>query len=168
LTELLVHRGHGPGLIHQYVRAVEHFGHWLGAGYPAVAVEEVTTASVRQFLREHLPHCGCTASFPRGRATPSPAAACWPGTARAPTSTGPSTSSRPTWAAGLPRLLSRSPLLPLGLRFRLLRVRLPRRSVGGEYFVTLLSSSHCRKVLKRPRCTEPSPAGPLRRRERRA
>ena len=67
LTELLTRRGHGPGLIHQYVRAVEHFGYWLGAGYPVVAVEQVTTASVRQFLQEHLPHCTCTAGFPRGR-----------------------------------------------------------------------------------------------------
>jgi site-specific recombinase XerD len=68
LTELLFCRGHGPGVIHQYVRAVEHFGHWLGACYPVVAVEQVTTVSVRQFLQDHLPHCSCTAGFPRGRA----------------------------------------------------------------------------------------------------
>jgi site-specific recombinase XerD len=68
LTELLFHRGHGPGVIHQYVRAVEHFGHWLGACYPVVAVAQVTTASVRQFLQEHLPRCSCTAGFPRERA----------------------------------------------------------------------------------------------------
>jgi integrase/recombinase XerD len=68
LTELLFRRGHGPGVIHQYVRAVEHFGHWLGACYPVVAVKQVTTAWVRRFLQEHLPHCSCTAGFPRGRA----------------------------------------------------------------------------------------------------
>src|SRR5262245_19140168 len=68
LTELLVRRGHGPGLIHQYARAVEHFGHWLGAGYRAVAVKQVTTGSVSQFLLEHLPHCSCAPGFPRGRA----------------------------------------------------------------------------------------------------
>jgi site-specific recombinase XerD len=69
LTELLFRRGHGPGLIHQYLRALEHFGHWLGACHPVVAVDQVTTASVRQFLQEHLPHCSCTAVSPRECAT---------------------------------------------------------------------------------------------------
>jgi site-specific recombinase XerD len=50
------------------VRAVEHFGHWLGTGYLVVTGEQVTSVSVRQFLQEHLPHCSCTAGFPRQRA----------------------------------------------------------------------------------------------------
>src|SRR5690242_11670835 len=69
LTELVSRRGHGLDLIHQYARAVEHFGHWLGACYPVVAAEQVTTASVRHFLQEHLPHCSCMMGFPRLRAT---------------------------------------------------------------------------------------------------
>src|SRR5262249_20110813 len=68
LTELLSRRGHGLGLIHQYARAVEHFGHWLGTCYPVVAAELVTMASVRHFLQEHLPYCACTTGFPRSRA----------------------------------------------------------------------------------------------------
>lgn len=69
LTELLSRRGHGLGLIHQYARVVEHFGHWLGTCYSVVAAEQVTTASVRHFLQEHLPHCSCMMGFPRLRAT---------------------------------------------------------------------------------------------------
>jgi site-specific recombinase XerD len=68
LTELLSRRGHGLGLIHQYARAVEHFGHWLGACCAVVSAAQVTTTSVRHFLQEHLPHCSCKMGFPRSRA----------------------------------------------------------------------------------------------------
>jgi integrase/recombinase XerD len=69
LVELLFRRGHGPGPIHQYVRAVEHFGHWLATSSLGVAADQVTRASVRPFLQEHLPHCSCTVAFPRSHAT---------------------------------------------------------------------------------------------------
>lgn len=69
LAQLLTRRGHGLGLIHHYARVVEHFGHWLSTCYSVVAEEQVTMASVRNFLQEHLPHCSCTMGFPRLHAT---------------------------------------------------------------------------------------------------
>ena len=69
MTELLFRRGHVAGAIHQYLRAVEHFGHWLGTCHRVVTVQQVTRASVRQFLQEHLPHCSCTTCFPCGLTT---------------------------------------------------------------------------------------------------
>ncbi len=68
LTELLLRRGYSRSSIHQYVRAVEHFGHWLGTGSPAVTMQQVTAGSMCQFLQEHLPQCSCAPGFPHWRA----------------------------------------------------------------------------------------------------
>ena len=61
----LLRRGHQTGVIHQFVRAAEHYGHWLGTCHEAVTADHVTKASTRQFLDDHLAFCSCSPSFPR-------------------------------------------------------------------------------------------------------
>jgi integrase/recombinase XerD len=61
----LLRRGHQTGVIHQFVRAAEHYGHWLGTCHSAVTVDHITTASTRSFLCDHLAVCSCSPSFPR-------------------------------------------------------------------------------------------------------
>jgi site-specific recombinase XerD len=61
----LLRRGHPTGVVHQSVRAAEHYGYWLGMSHPAVTADHVTRASTRQFLRDHLAVCSCSPRFPR-------------------------------------------------------------------------------------------------------
>jgi integrase/recombinase XerD len=65
-AEYLLLRGHARGTIHQFLRAVEHYGHWLGIQHAGVTLEYITSASAQQFLREHLPICSCPTRYPRG------------------------------------------------------------------------------------------------------
>jgi integrase family protein with SAM-like domain len=62
----LLHCGHASSTVHQFLRAVEHYGYWLGIQYTAVTLEHITSASARQFLHEHLPICSCSMCFLRG------------------------------------------------------------------------------------------------------
>jgi hypothetical protein len=55
-------RGHPPGVIQQYVQAVEHLGAWLTSEH--IAVEAVTRATIDSFLHDHLPHCQCPTPAP--------------------------------------------------------------------------------------------------------
>lgn len=55
-------RGHPPGVIQQYVQAVEHLGAWLTSEH--IAVEAMTRATIDSFLRDHLPHCHCPTPAP--------------------------------------------------------------------------------------------------------
>lgn len=48
----LVARGHRTVVIHQYVFAAEHFGHWLGR-------RSITHDAVDGFIARHLPNCCC-------------------------------------------------------------------------------------------------------------
>jgi integrase/recombinase XerD len=66
-AEFLFRHGHAPRCIHTVLRAAEHFGYWLGTQHASVTVGEVTKASARRFLDEHLPSCSCLAPFPRDR-----------------------------------------------------------------------------------------------------
>jgi integrase/recombinase XerD len=65
-AEYLLRRGHARGTIHQFLRAVEHYGCWLGNQYTVVTLEHITSASAREFLHEHLPLCSCSTRFQRG------------------------------------------------------------------------------------------------------
>ena len=60
----LLRRGYQTGVVHQFVRAAEHYGHWLGTRHAAVTADQVTKASARQFLHEHLAVCSCSARLP--------------------------------------------------------------------------------------------------------
>ena len=55
-------RGHSPNTIQQCVRAVEHFGSWLASEH--LAPEDLTRATIRSFLHDHLPICRCPAPSP--------------------------------------------------------------------------------------------------------
>jgi integrase len=54
--------GHLPKIIQQSVRAVEHFGSWLASEHRAP--EEITRATIRSFLDDHLPACRCPGPAP--------------------------------------------------------------------------------------------------------
>ena len=58
----LVARGHAPHLIQEYARSVEHFGSWLASEH--LAPEAITRATIRAFLRDHLPACRCPGPAP--------------------------------------------------------------------------------------------------------
>jgi integrase/recombinase XerD len=60
----LIARGHTTNVVHQYVRAAEHYGHWLGSRHVVVTVDQLTRASARQFLHEHLVACSCPVRLP--------------------------------------------------------------------------------------------------------
>jgi integrase/recombinase XerD len=64
-ADYLLRRGHQTGVVHQFMRAAEHYGHWLGTRHAAVTVDHVTKASTRQFLHDHLSVCSCSVGFPR-------------------------------------------------------------------------------------------------------
>lgn len=64
-ADYLLRRGYATNFVHQLVRAVEHYGHWMGARRTPLTADDVTGASARQFLHEHLPICSCAARFPR-------------------------------------------------------------------------------------------------------
>jgi hypothetical protein len=55
-------RGHRPSALHQYVFAVEHFGHWVGK-------RPIDHAALDHFVRQHLPRCRCAKPCPRNVAT---------------------------------------------------------------------------------------------------
>ena len=61
----LLRCGYTTNFVHQLLRAVEHYGHWMGASHDPVTADEVTAASARRFLHEHLPICSCAARFSR-------------------------------------------------------------------------------------------------------
>ena len=63
----LLQRGHSASVVHQYLRGVEHFGHWLGTCHPQATAEHITKEAVRLFLHDHLPTCSCSQGFPRSR-----------------------------------------------------------------------------------------------------
>lgn len=65
LAGYLTRRGHATCVIHQFLRAAEHYGYWLGTRYPAVTQGHVTKASARQFVHDHLGACACPPRFPR-------------------------------------------------------------------------------------------------------
>jgi len=65
-AEYLVRRGHARSTIHQFLRAVEHYGYWLGIQYTVVTLEHITPASDWQFFHKHLPICSCSPNFQRG------------------------------------------------------------------------------------------------------
>jgi site-specific recombinase XerD len=58
-VEYLIGRGHTTNVVHQYLRATEHYGHWLGTRHTVVTADNLTRASVRLFLHEHLANCSC-------------------------------------------------------------------------------------------------------------
>ena len=64
-AEYLARRGHTACVVHQFLRAAEHYGCWLGTRNAAVSPGQVTEASIREFLYEHLGECSCPARFPR-------------------------------------------------------------------------------------------------------
>ena len=41
-VDYLIGRGHTPHVVHQYLRAAEHYGHWLGARLAVVAADDLT------------------------------------------------------------------------------------------------------------------------------
>ena len=51
-VDYLASRGHRPSALHQYVFAVEHFGHWIGQ-------RPLDHAALDHFVRRHLPRCRC-------------------------------------------------------------------------------------------------------------
>jgi site-specific recombinase XerD len=63
-VDYLLRRGHKTSVVHQFVRAAEHYGYWLGTCHTAVTAGHVTRASTRQFLHDHLAVCSCPAGFP--------------------------------------------------------------------------------------------------------
>jgi site-specific recombinase XerD len=65
-AEYLIARGHGPGTVHQYVFAAEHFGRWLGS-------RRIDRQAVVRFLKRHLPSCRC--KKPASRESPNVCAA---------------------------------------------------------------------------------------------
>jgi site-specific recombinase XerD len=66
-ARFLVGRGYAAECSRAILRAVEHFGYWLGTQYAAVTAALVTRAAARRFLDEHLPACSCPLPFPRSR-----------------------------------------------------------------------------------------------------
>ena len=54
----LAARGHTRSTVRYSVRAVEHFGNWLASQH--IAPGDVTWATIRSFLHEHLPVCRCS------------------------------------------------------------------------------------------------------------
>ena len=64
-VDYLIGRGHTPHVVHQYLRAAEHYGHWLGARRAVVTADDLTTASARLFFHEHLAACSCPGRFRR-------------------------------------------------------------------------------------------------------
>jgi integrase/recombinase XerD len=68
-VECLVARGHTTNVVHQYLRATEHYGHWLGTRHAIVTADDVTRVSARLFLHEHLAACSCPAQFRCGLIT---------------------------------------------------------------------------------------------------
>jgi integrase/recombinase XerD len=65
LAEFLIRRGYAAKYTRAILRAVEHFGYWLGTQHSAVTADKVTKASAQHFLRDHLPTCSCRRPFPR-------------------------------------------------------------------------------------------------------
>src|SRR4051794_382537 len=61
----LIGRGHTTNVVHQFVRAAEHYGHWLGTRHGVVTADHLTRASARLFLHEHLAACSCLVPLPR-------------------------------------------------------------------------------------------------------
>src|SRR6516225_12458934 len=55
-------RGHPRRTVRKCVLAVEHFGTWLSSR--RIAPEDVTRATIRSFLHEHLPACRCPTPAP--------------------------------------------------------------------------------------------------------
>jgi integrase/recombinase XerD len=64
-VDYLIGRGHTTNVVHQYVRAAEHYGHWLGARHGVVTADHLTRASAHLFLHEHLATCSCPVPLPR-------------------------------------------------------------------------------------------------------
>jgi integrase/recombinase XerD len=64
-VEYLIGRGHTTNVVHQYLRAIEHYGHWLGTRHAVVTADDMTQASARSFLHEHLAACACPATLRR-------------------------------------------------------------------------------------------------------
>ena len=64
-VEYLIARGHTTNVVHQYLRAAEHYGLWLGTRDAVVKADDLTWASGRLFLHEHLATCSCPARFRR-------------------------------------------------------------------------------------------------------
>ena len=60
-VEYLIGRGHTINVVHQYLRATEHYGHWLGTRHVVVTADDLTRTSARLFLHEHLAACSCPA-----------------------------------------------------------------------------------------------------------
>jgi integrase/recombinase XerD len=58
-VDYLIGRGHTINVVHQYLRATEHYGHWLGTRQVVVTADDLTRASARLFLHEHLANCSC-------------------------------------------------------------------------------------------------------------
>jgi site-specific recombinase XerD len=59
----LIGRGHTTNVVHQYLRAIEHYGHWMGTQHAVVTADDLTRDSARLFLHEHLASCSCPARF---------------------------------------------------------------------------------------------------------
>jgi integrase/recombinase XerD len=64
-VEYLIARGHTTDVVHQYLRAAEHYGLWLGTRDAVVKADDLTWPSGRLFLHEHLATCSCPARFRR-------------------------------------------------------------------------------------------------------
>jgi integrase/recombinase XerD len=62
-VEYLIGRGHTTNVVHQYLRAIEHYGHWMGTQHAVVTADDLTRGSARLFLHEHLATCSCPAHF---------------------------------------------------------------------------------------------------------
>jgi integrase/recombinase XerD len=58
-VDYLIGRGHTINVVHQYLRATEHYGHWLGTRHVVVTADDLTRSSARLFLHEHLANCSC-------------------------------------------------------------------------------------------------------------
>jgi site-specific recombinase XerD len=67
LAEHLAGRGHTATVIHRYVQAAEHFGHWLQRSRRTA--DDVDAELIRTFLTLHLPRCRCPAPHSRTVAT---------------------------------------------------------------------------------------------------
>ncbi len=65
-AEYLTSRGHATCVVHQFLRAAEHYGYWLGTTHSTVSPDQITKASIQQFLQFHLGDCSCPVRFPRG------------------------------------------------------------------------------------------------------
>ena len=62
-VEYLIGRGHTTNVVHQYLRAIEHYGHWVGTQHAVVSSDDLTGGSARLFLHEHLATCSCPTHF---------------------------------------------------------------------------------------------------------